>query len=112
MSKLAVIPALGRLLASGGIGTRSSKRHRIGQDGKPSDPEKMRQRAALCEHPFGTLKLWCGWTHFLLRGLDKVRAEMNLMMWSYNFKRVLNILGLEAFQAYCLVRGSHKPLRI
>jgi len=67
-------------------------------------PEMMRQRAAICEHIFGTLKQWCGWTHFLLRGLEKVRAELSLLMLSYNFKRVLNIFGLAAFRAYCLAR--------
>jgi len=64
----------------------------------------MRTRAALVEHPFGTLKLWCGWRHFLVRGLAKVQAEMSLLMLSYNFKRVLTILGLEAWRAYCLHR--------
>ncbi len=66
--------------------------------------EKMAKRKALCEHPFGTLKVWCGWTHFLLRGLDKVRAEWSLMMLCYNFKRVLSIFGLAAFRAYCFTR--------
>lgn len=75
-------------------------RQRMAEEGR----KMMHQRACLSEHPFGTLKLWCGWTHFLLRGLNKVRAELSLMMLSYNFKRVLNILGLEAFRAYCLQR--------
>ena len=66
----------------------------------------MKKRAALAEHPFGTLKVWCGWLHFLTRGLGKVRAEMDLLMLSYNFKRVLNILGVEAFRAYCLQRKA------
>lgn len=66
----------------------------------------MRQRAGLCEHPFGTLKLGCGWTHFLLRGLQKVRAEWSLMMLSYNFRRVLSILDLAAFRAYCATRNQ------
>ena len=67
--------------------------------------QMMHKRACLSEHPFGTLKLWCGWTHFLLRGLKKVQAELSLLMWSYNFKRVLNILGPEALRAYCLQRA-------
>jgi len=66
--------------------------------------EMMRLRAGLCEHPFGTLKLWCGWTHFLMRGLEKVKAELSLLMMSYNFKRVLNIVGLVTFRAYCMTR--------
>jgi hypothetical protein len=32
----------------------------------------MRQRAGLVEHPFGTLKRWFGWDHFLVRGFEKV----------------------------------------
>lgn len=66
--------------------------------------ELMHKRAQICEHPFGTLKLWCGWTHFLLRGLEKVRTEWSLMMLSYNFKRVLSIYGLVAFRTYCSSR--------
>ncbi len=66
--------------------------------------EYMIKRAALCEHPFGTMKIWLGWKHFLLRGLKKVRTEMNLLMISYNFKRVLNIIGIEKFREYCIKR--------
>lgn len=64
----------------------------------------MHRRACLSEHPFGTLKVWLGWTHFLLRGLEKVRTEFNLLMLSYNFKRVLRIVGLAEFRAFCLQR--------
>jgi hypothetical protein len=70
--------------------------------------EKSRLRAAITEHPFGTLKQHSGRTHFLLRGAQKVSAEMDLMMLSYNFKRVLNILGIEAFRTYCLQRVKSK----
>jgi transposase len=75
-------------------------RQRMANDG----PARMRQRASIVEHVFGTLKQWCGWTHFLLRGLEKVRAELSLLMLAYNFKRVLNIVGLQVFQAYCIHR--------
>jgi transposase len=70
--------------------------------------EMMRKRSELCEHPFGTLKRWCGWTHFLLRGLEKVRTEWALMMLSYNFKRVLSICGIAAFRAYCTTRTQQR----
>ncbi|WP_207788022.1 transposase, partial [Candidatus Thiosymbion oneisti] len=33
---------------------------------------RMRQHAGLVEHPFGTLKRWFGWDHFLVRGFKKV----------------------------------------
>ena len=76
-------------------------RQRMAEKGR----SMMRLRAALVEHPFGTLKRWCGWDHFLMRGLRKVRAEMALYVLGYNFKRVLNILGMEKFMAYCLQRA-------
>jgi transposase len=57
------------------------------------DPEKMRLRRQTVEHPFGTIKAWMGATHFLTRTLPRVRTEMSLHILSYNFKRVLKILG-------------------
>jgi transposase len=78
-----------------------SHRERMHQEGR----EMMATRACLAEHPFGTLKRWCGSSHFLLRGLAKVRAEMNLLMFAYNFKRVLHILGQEGFRKVCLQRA-------
>jgi len=71
--------------------------------------KKLALRACLVEHPFGTLKRWCGWNHFLLRGLPKVSAEMEFWMLGYNFKRVLNILGMETFKLYCLQRAKRRP---
>jgi transposase len=62
-----------------------------------ANPEKVRLRGALVEHPFGTLKTRSGWSHFLLRGREKVLAEWSLMVLSYNFTRVLNILGIARF---------------
>ncbi len=68
--------------------------------------EKMKQRGSLAEHPFGTLKLWLGWTHFLVRGLEKVNAQLDLLITCYNFKRVLNIVGIDVFRAYCEQRNK------
>ena len=74
--------------------------------------EKMRQRAALVEHPFATLKLGGDHSHFLLRGKDKVSTEAALLMLSYNLKRVLKILGLETFRIYCLQRMKNRSREI
>ena len=68
----------------------------------------MKKRAALAEHPFGTLKLWCGWTHFLMRGLKKVQAEMDLLMLSYNLMRVINIIGMHKMIEYCKARARQR----
>ena len=36
---------------------------------------------------------------FLMRGLDKVRAEFSLTALAYNLRRALNILGMDAMIA-------------
>ena len=58
-------------------------------------PEKFKLRKTLAEHPFGTIKRWFGYTHFLLKGLTKVRCEWNLITLAYNLKRVLNLVSIE-----------------
>ncbi len=58
-----------------------------------AQPEKMRQRKALCEHPFGTLKRGWGFNHFQLKGLNKVNAEWSLMTLAYNMRRALNLVS-------------------
>ena len=62
-------------------------------------PEIMEQRKQLVEHPFGTLKFWWDQSHFLMRGLQKVRAEFSLSTLAYNIRRVLNILGVQRLMA-------------
>ena len=58
------------------------------------DPEKMRVRRQTVEHPFGTIKYWMGWTHFLTKTLARVRTEMSLHVLAYNLKRVMRIFGI------------------
>ena len=48
------------------------------------------------EHPFGTLKMRMGATHFLMKTLPKVASEMALCVLAYNLTRVMNIVGTEA----------------
>jgi transposase len=62
-------------------------------------PEKLKLRKQLCEHPFGTIKRFFGYTYFLVKGLVKVRAEWSLMTLAYNLKRVLNLVSLEKLLA-------------
>jgi hypothetical protein len=47
-------------------------------------PEKMRQRRETVEHPFGTIKARMGATHFLMKTLPRVAAEMALHVLAYN----------------------------
>ena len=59
------------------------------------NPHYYKRRQAIVEHPFGTIKRHFGFTHTLLKGLQKVNGEMNLIMFCYNFMRTKNILGFE-----------------
>jgi transposase len=59
------------------------------------NPDAMRTRRETVEHPFGTIKMRMGATHFLCRTLPKVATEMALCVLTYNLTRVLNIVGVE-----------------
>ena len=52
----------------------------------------MRQRRETVEHPFGTLKMRMGATHFLMKRLPKVATELTLHVLVDNGTRVINIL--------------------
>jgi len=58
----------------------------------------IKKRGSIVEHPFGTIKRTLGWDHFLVRSKDKVSGENALIMFSYNFKRLLNLIGATLFQ--------------
>jgi transposase len=58
-----------------------------------ANPQAMRLRRETVEHPFGTIKARMGATHFLMKTLPKVAAEMALSVLAYNLTRVINILG-------------------
>jgi hypothetical protein len=58
------------------------------------NPDAMRQRKRLVEHPYGTIKHWMGSTHFLMKRLPNVQAEMSLHVLAYNLRRAINILGV------------------
>jgi transposase len=63
------------------------------------NPQAMRQRRETVEHPFGTLKMRMGATHFLMKRLPKVATEMALSVLGYNLTRVMNIMGVGALVA-------------
>jgi transposase len=60
-----------------------------------ANPKAMRQRRETVEHPFGTMKARMGATHFLMKTLPKVAAEMALSVLAYNLTRVMNIVGIK-----------------
>lgn len=68
-------------------------------DDAPDTPVIRKQTV---EHPFGTIKMWMGATHFLTRQFKNVSTEMNLHVLAYNMKRMISIMG---------VQGLNKAIR-
>ena len=64
-----------------------------------ANPQAMRQRRETVEHPFGTIKARMGATHFLMKTLPKVAAEMALHVLAHNLTRVMNIIGIKPLMA-------------
>lgn len=62
-------------------------------------PDIVDRRRETVEHPFGSIKQWMNQGAFLMRGLEKVRAEFSLTALAYNLRRVLNIVGFAELMA-------------
>jgi transposase len=60
-------------------------------DDNPDIPVLRKQTV---EHPFGTIKMWMGATHFLMRRKKNVSIEMSLNVLAYNLKRMMTIMGI------------------
>jgi transposase len=69
------------------------------QERLDADPQAMRRRRETVEHPFGTMKMRMGATHFLMKTLPKVASEMALHVLAYNITRVMNIIGIKPLMA-------------
>jgi transposase len=64
-----------------------------------ANPIVLKLRQQLVEHPFGTIKFWNDQRHFLMKGLEKVKAEFSLSTLAYNIKRAINVVGVKALIA-------------
>ena len=62
-------------------------------------PGVLDRRREAVEHPFGSIKQWMNQGAFLMRGLEKVRAEFSLTALAYNLRRVLNLVGFTELMA-------------
>lgn len=58
------------------------------------EPDKLKSRGSLVEHPWGTIKRAFDQGYFLMRGIEKVNAEIALTGVVYNMKRAFNIIGV------------------
>jgi transposase len=75
-----------------------------------ADPQILRKRKTLVEHPFGTMKRAKGEGYFLTRGLRKVRGEFSLSVLAYNLRRVLKLVPMSDLMALLRARkGSPGP---
>ena len=68
----------------------------------PQAKKIVKLRGSIVEHPFGTIKRTLGWDHFLVRSKEKVLGENALIMFTYNFRRLLNLIGIDLFKKLCI----------
>jgi len=68
----------------------------------PEAKKIVKLRGSIVEHPFGTIKRTLGWDHFLVRSKEKVLGENALIMFTYNFRRLLNLIGIALFKKLCI----------
>ena len=59
-------------------------------------PETTVIRKQTVEHPFGTIKMWMGASHFLMKRKKHVSTEMSLHVLAYNLKRMMSIIGTQS----------------
>lgn len=64
----------------------------------------VKRRGSIVEHPFGTIKQGLGWSHFLVRGKEKVSGENALIMFTYDLRRSLDLIGIAMFQRLLIAR--------
>jgi transposase len=57
-------------------------------------PGILNVRRETVEHPFGSIRQWMNQGAFLMRGLEKVRAEFSLTALACNLRRAITIIGV------------------
>ena len=79
----------------GGATPAQRMRHKLSNS---EDREKYKRRKAIVEPVFGQIKEARGLRRFLLRGIDKVRAEFNLMAMTHNLLKLFRTSRAAALQ--------------
>lgn len=70
------------------------------------EKDKVKKRNILIEHIFGTMKRGFNQGYMLMKGKEKVSAEISLTVLAYNIKRVLKIIGLERLKEAVSMGGN------
>nr|AMP57014.1 transposase DDE domain protein [uncultured bacterium] len=66
--------------------------------------EIYRQRQAIVEHPFGTIKRQWGFDHIMTKKtIKRASADIGLVFVAYNLRRIFNILSSEMLKKYLSV---------
>ena len=61
----------------------------LGEEGS----EEYKKRMHTVEPPIGDMKFNSGYRHFLLRGINKVKGEFNIMCIAHNLKKIMRYLA-------------------
>jgi transposase len=90
----------------GRIIERSQYAENVEQNRKNIEANKTlyKQRQAIVEHPYGTIKRQWGFSYILTKkGMQRATSDVGLMFTAYNLKRITNIIGLNEFKKYLKV---------
>src|SRR5690625_6632076 len=90
----------GKLLAGDGSVFRAQNSKKNNYNQKKID----RQRQAIVEHPFGTIKRQWGFDHIMTKKtIKRASADIGLVFVAYNLRRIFNILSPEVLKKYLSV---------
>jgi hypothetical protein len=60
-----------------------------------------KRRQAIVEHPYGTIKRQWGFNYIITkRGMARASSDVGFMFTAYNLRRIINIIGFEAFMKH------------
>ena len=86
---------------------RLIERHEFAQalqrnkDALKNNPEIYKQRQAIVEHPFGTMKRAWGFDHIMCKKTkERASADVGLIFTAYNLRRLINIIGIFELGSY------------
>jgi len=66
-----------------------------------NNPEIYKQRQAIVEHPFGTMKRQWGFDHIMTKKtMKRASADVGLIFTAYNLRRLINIIGITELGSY------------
>lgn len=66
-----------------------------------NNKEYYRQRQAIVEHPYGTIKRQWGFSYIMTKKFkQRAEADVGLIFTAYNLRRLISIIGIESLMEY------------